>query len=221
MNYSNKPILITGIERSGSTIVAKIIESCGVFTGCTTRMHENHSIKTLVSRLYGDNNLDPRGQFPIPEQPYINLYTHNWKSTIKKILDREGYKGDNLWLYKSSRIGQTWPVWNNLYPEAKWIVVRRRTGDIVQSCIKTGFMSAFKDKSNLQKINAVNEADGWLWWVHEQENRFVEMVDAGLNCKVIWPERMRDGDFEQMYEILNWLGLEWPENFEEQVKKLF
>jgi hypothetical protein len=91
----------------------------------------------------------------------------------------------------------------------------------VQSCIKTGFMSAFKDKANLQKVNAANEADGWLWWVHEQENRFVEMVDAGLNCKVIWPERMRDGDFEQMYEIINWLGLTIPPNFEEQVKKLF
>lgn len=217
----SKPILITGIERSGSSIVAKIIGLCGTYTGSLTKMNENINLKNLVSHLYCENELDPRGQFPIPVQPYISLYTYNWKDSTLSAIHKDGYKKDIPWMYKSSRIGQMWPVWNESYPEARWVIVRRRTGDIIQSCFKTGFMTAFKDKGNLQKINAVNEAEGWMWWIHEQEQRFIEMEKAGLNMRIVWPERMAEEDFTQIKEVVEWLGLQWNENIPDLVHPLF
>jgi hypothetical protein len=102
-----------------------------------------------------------------------------------------------------------WPVWHYAFPDAKWVIVRRRNGDIVQSCLRTGFMRAFRDKRIQQAVGAEDEAAGWLWWCHQHEQRFVEMITEGLQCKIVWPERMVRGDYGQMMELMDWLGLPW------------
>jgi hypothetical protein len=56
---------------------------------------------------------------------------------------------------------------------------------------------------------AYETEEGWLEWVHEYEKRFVEMIQAGVNCKIIWPERMINGNLQQLYEVIEWLGLTW------------
>ena len=48
MNYTNSPIFVTGIERSGATLIAQIIEQAGAFPGKTTPMMENIGLKKLV-----------------------------------------------------------------------------------------------------------------------------------------------------------------------------
>jgi hypothetical protein len=82
-------------------------------------------------------------------------------------------------------------------------------------------MSAFKDPEVRQAVGVENERDGWLWWVHQHEKRFVEMIEQGLNCKVIWPERMMSGDYEQVYEMLDWVGLPWRSDVLAMVDNLF
>ena len=81
-------------------------------------------------------------------------------------------------------------------------------------------MRRFKDANTLQLLNLENEADGWLWWVRQYETKFVEMIQQGLNCRVVWPERMVTGNFEQMYETIKWLGLDWNKNIPEVIKPL-
>lgn len=209
MDKFNNPIFITGVERSGSTIIAKIINMCGAFSGNTTEMMENKGIKEIVDSLYIDMDCNPNGQFPLPYTEGL-MIPCDWKKLINAVINKENGKGQ--WMYKSSRICQIWPIWNYAYPNAKWIIVRRRTGDILASCEKTAFMTAFKNEQIRKIIRANNEREGWLWWVHEHEKRFVEMIEAGVNCKVIWPERMVYGDYGQIYEMLEWVGLEWKKD---------
>ena len=102
-----------------------------------------------------------------------------------------------------------WPVWHYAFPKSKWVIVRRRTGDIVNSCLKTGFMRAFSNRNFQKAVGVDNERDGWIWWVQQHLTRFREMIDEGLNVKIVWPERMVDGDFSQMMELMDWLGLKW------------
>ena len=92
------------------------------------------------------------------------------------------------------------------------LIVRRRTGDVIQSCIKTGYMRIFKDPVIRSEFLFETEAEAWLWWVHEYEKRFVAMIESGLNCRIIWPERMVTGDYKQIYETIEWLGLKWNNN---------
>jgi hypothetical protein len=70
-------------------------------------------------------------------------------------------------------------------------------------------MKAFNMEANQRAVGASNEREGWLWWVHQHEQRFVEMMTEGLNCKVVWPHRMVTGDYEELYDTIDWLGLEW------------
>lgn len=204
----HNPILITGIERSGSTIIAKILAQCGVFVGTATAMGENYAIKVLVNNYYSNTlGIPMTGQNPLPNMKELPIPV-NWEHVINNILQEGGCKKDIPWIYKSSRIAQIWPVWNSTYPEAKWIIVRRKTTDIIHSCLQTGFMSAYSDY------------DGWLGWIKEHELLFQSMIQSGLNYKEVWPERMVNGDFSQIQEVIQWLGLEWNNEIPDIVKVL-
>ena len=196
---NKSPIFITGCERSGSTIIAKIISHCGAFTGTITEMYENIAVKGLLDRYYDLLGADTRGQYPLPDTKKLIIPT-NWKQTIEDILVEEKHNEENLWMLKGSRLCQIWPVWHYAFPNAKWIIVRRRTPDIIDSCLKTGYMRAYKN------------SEGWIGWVHEHENLFVEMIEAGINCKQVWPERLATGDYTQMKETIEWLGLTWKDD---------
>jgi len=193
------PILIVGCPRSGTSMIGGVIKMCGAFTGKLAErgMFENNKILTeIIEPYFTDLGCDPSGQYPLPVSEDISIPAH-WRQRVEQSIFAEGYHGGVAWMYKDSRSSLIWPVWNYAFPNAKWIIVRRRTGDIVQSCLKTGYMTAYDDEA------------GWVAWVHQYEKRFVEMIEAGLNCKVVWPERMVDGDYQQMKETLEWVGLKW------------
>ena len=204
------PILITGCPRSGASIIGSVINLSGAFGGEMSKrgMFTNDRIREEIVYPYFEVlKADKLGQYPLPDTDNLSI-TPNWGKWVQQVMIEEGYK-DGRWMYKDSKLSLTWPIWNYAFPNAKWIIVRRRTGDIIQSCLKTGFMTAF-GSADIQKAVGVNtEQEGWLWWVHQYETRFVRMIETGLNCKVIWPERMVHGDYQQMYETLEWVGLPW------------
>ena len=43
----NQPIFITGADRSGTTLIARIIQICGVFSGVTSNMLENLELREM------------------------------------------------------------------------------------------------------------------------------------------------------------------------------
>jgi hypothetical protein len=207
----NQPIFITGVERSGSTLIAKIFDICGTHIGLVSTMYENLAFKLLISSFLQENK--NHSLFPDIKNQTIPM---NWQSEVLLALKKEGYK-DGPWLCKSSMMSQMWPVWHYAFPNARWIIVRRRTPDIIQSCIKTGYMVMFKEKDHLKQIGVSSEEEGWKWWIHQYEKRFVEMIEAGVDCKQVWPERMVTGDYQQIYETLEWLGLEWNSKIVETI----
>ena len=211
-----KPIFITSAERSGSPIIATIIANCGVFTGRTSKMLENLSIRNLMRMLYEDMKVDPNGQYPLPDIDNLRIPVL-FRKNIIKVLEKDGFRGDGVWLFNSGYLAQTWPVWVHSFPEAQWVIVRRKPTDIVQSCIKTDYMNAFSDPDICAKVGAANAADGWKWWIEQHNQRFIEMINEGLDIKVVWPQRMVHGDYEQVYQMLRWLGLKWKSDVFTQV----
>jgi len=206
------PILITGVERSGISIIARILKGCGMFAGEVTEMFENIQIKKLVDVYYKNNIKIPvEGQYPLPSVNNL-LIPVNWKEDVLKRIMLQGYNGNVPWGYKGARICQIWPIWNYAFPNAKWVIVRRRTGDIVNSCMKTAFMQAFKKEYIRKEIGVDKEEDGWLWWVHAHERLFVQMIEEGLNCKIVWPERMLYDDYSQIHDLLEWVGVDWEKD---------
>lgn len=197
----NNPILITGVERSGSTLIARILDLCGVWSGYCNNMFENQTIVGFNNELL---DLSPIG---LPDVDTLQIPV-NWGKSINGVLVAQKGLG-KPWMVKHSGLTRLWPVWNYAYPDAKWLIVRRKTGDVIQSCVKTGYMRIFKDPVIRNEFLFKTEEEGWLWWIHQYEERFRNMIESGLNCRVIWPERMVTGDYHQMYETIEWLGLKW------------
>ena len=214
-----KPIFVTGTQRSGTSLVAKIIELAGVYAGNTNTMSENLKIKNYMDSYYDLLSMDKNGQYPLPQISELPI-PNNWKERVEALLRVDGWDGFQTWMYKSNRMSQIWPVWVHAFPGARWIIVRRRTGDIVASCEKTAYMKAFKDVVIQRQVGVLNEKEGWLWWIRQHEKRFVEILNEGLNCKVIWPERLIQGDYSQVYEMLQFLGLPWNEKIVVDIEPL-
>lgn len=205
------PIIITGIPRSGSSMIAGVINRCGAFGGEMSGykgVNENDAIKEILEKPYlASIWADEMGQYPLPDKNKISIPLA-WKDMVDDIFERQGYSGGE-WFYKSSRACLLWRIWDDAYPKAKWLIVRRRTGDIIESCKKTGYMKAFKNEKHCKAVKAKTEDEGWLWFVHEYEKRFVEMITEGVDHRIIYPERLVYNDYSQLYEALDWLGLKW------------
>lgn len=203
LEIKQSPTLITGCARSGTSLVAGVIHICGSFAGQTgpgnkyneKGLFENMKIRTIDKDYLKSIGMDPKGQNPLPDTSKLTIPT-DWKNRIEKSIISDGYQ-DGPWFYKGARNCLTWPVWHYAFPNAKWVIVRRRSADIAESCLKTSFM------------NAYSTYEEWIKWVNHHEECFVEMIKAGLNVKMVWPERMVKGDYEQMYELIEWLGLSW------------
>ena len=218
------PILITGIPRSGASMIAQAIHICGAFGGVMSNkrgMFENDRIRDTVIKSYLNLiGVDDQGQFPLTghlEHPWI---PSDFRQRVDGVMESEGYK-KGLWMYKDSRIPLMYRVWQYAYPDAKLIIVRRRTGDITQSCIKTAYMNAYKVGGRGLVNQTLTEEEGWLQMVHKYEELFIEIINSGVNCKVVWPERMMYGDYKQLYETLDWVGLTWRSEILNVIDPLF
>ncbi len=217
MKKLDSPIIVTGCPRSGTSIIAGMLGLCGAFTGKTPQpvkgesrsMGENKRIFTQAVLPYLlDVEIDPTGQWPIQYNDIPNMPPEICRQQVSTALHMYKYI-DGPWLYKSNVASIMWKVWNEAFPNAKWIIVRRRTGDIVSSCMSTSYMQAFKDQENIEAIGTSTEQEAWIKWVRLYETFFIDMITAGLNCKIVWPERFIQGDYEQLHEIIDWVGLQW------------
>jgi hypothetical protein len=203
------PILITGCARSGTSMVAGIVHMSGAWGGVMrgkTRynakgMFENKEIvNSIIKPMLRSWGCDPMGQKPLPRIETVkhlpDAVQEKLKRVVLKSLIREGLR-DQQWMYKGAKMCLMWPLWAKAFPDAKWIIVRRETEDIVSSCLRTAFMRAYQKRS------------GWLMWVAEHEKRFEEMTDAGLEIHEVWPQRMIAGDFTEIQQVINNIGLNW------------
>jgi hypothetical protein len=200
------PIIITGIPRSGTSLVSGCINICGAFGGNMVAGNHNNAkgffenlrIRELDRKYLRDIGYDAKGQNPIPGNTKNLNIPSGRRSKVIEYIRQDGYN-TGPWFFKVAKGPLIWPVWHYAFPNAKWIIVRRRSVDIVNSCLRTGFMNGYSD------------FDGWMGWVNTYENRFVEMIQSGLNVKQVWPERMIRGNYEQLYEVIDWLGLKWEQ----------
>lgn len=207
LDTMKQPILITGCARSGTSLIAGIIDICGAKGGETAGptgdnkkgMFENTNIRDNIEKHYLKSiNCDPKGQNPLPDTNDMNIPV-TWQQRVEGVMTSERVGENEQWYYKSGKSALIWPVWHYAFPGAKWIIVRRRSADIAESCLNTGFMNAYENYED------------WIKWINHHEEKFVQMIQAGLNVKVIWPERLMKWNYEQLYELIEWLGLEWRE----------
>jgi len=202
--YTDKPILVTGCARSGTSLTAGILEICGAYGGKTCGptaynkkgQFENTEIRNQIVKDYlRRNGWDPLCQDPLP--PRDLEPEPGWKDKVLAVMRKHGYKGERPWYYKGAKMCLMWQLWHDAFPKATWIIVNRNADEIVQSCLKTPFMRKRKD------------AASWMEWVNIHRQRFSDMEKAGLIVFNVYPSELISEQLDNMEKIVAFLGLEW------------
>lgn len=211
----NRPILITGAARSRTSLVAGIVHLCGAFGGQLLPpninnkkgMFENFAIREqIIKPFLRYLNADPLGQNPLPDQEQVRKLTSGqgfgiiWKCRVLDILRSQGLHKEMRWFYKDAKICLTWQAWREAFPDARWIIVRRNTDEIIDSCLRTSFMKGYKNR------------EGWEGWVNFHIKRFCEMLFSDMNITVIWTDKLLDGDYSVIQPLVEESGLKWDKN---------
>ena len=142
------PILITGMHRSGTTLVARMLQTLGVFMG--HHLDDNHEALAFLD--LNDRVLHrahaawdrPGGVEDLLELPVVAeaLVDALREATRTPAFARayRGHAGASLqppgfaaWGFKDPRTSVTWPLWLRVFQDARMIHVRRHGVDVAAS----------------------------------------------------------------------------------------
>jgi len=169
-------ILVTGVARSGTSLTTEILRNLGCWlgpAGDVNEFQENLVVREyLVKGYLIALDADPLGQDPLPDTDDLPLV----EGFRDLVLERIRGTGTPI-AYKDAKICLMWPVWADAFPEAKWVLVRRDPDRIVDSCIRTPFMSRFG-----------NDRTEWRRWVDEYERRLAAIHASSCDSVEIWPD---------------------------------
>ena len=207
----NKPILITGCARSGTSMTAGIIEICGAWGGKTcgptpfnpkgqfeNRDIVNHIIKPFLKEL----KYDPMGQRPLPDPDMIDFiatpeFGTHWNSLVLHVLKNQGLSEYKQWYLKDTKPCITWQVWHAAFPNAQWVIPYRNNKITIDSLMKTSFMRRYKTR------------EGWQRYIDYHRERVRHMVLNGLDVSYVNTELLVKSEWDEMKAVIKHLGLEW------------
>jgi hypothetical protein len=195
----HSPILVTGSPRSGTSLIAGVISICGAFPGRVDRMKENVRIREKIIKPFMiTQRLDHTGQVlsPANELQRVELIAQPRFFGILKI---EGWDMKTPWMYKDCRTAVLSPVWARMFPDGVFVLVRRDRAEIVNSCVKTGYMAAYSDPGD------------WGRMVQQYEARMELIKQSGVRWVEIYPTEAIHGDFRSLKRLIEVLGLHWEE----------
>jgi hypothetical protein len=224
INSITPPILVTGCPRSGTSMIAGIVSICGGFTGRVDRMWENIKIRERVIKPYFEHQLkkDPAGHYPLPtvEEVFVleEWFNLNLRGRIKGILLEQGWDWQP-WMYKDSRSLLIWPTWIGEFPDATWVIVRRREEDILNSCVKTGYMRVSFQSNINDQLEGDHLAEAWKTMIAGYLRSISEVKCSKARIFEVWPDKMVKNDFTEIEQMIRSLGLQWkPDQVKEFIQ---
>ena len=105
----SRPILITGLARSGTSLVAGLISACGAWSGTTVPgnkenikgYYEHINLRENVNKaLLKKLGCDPLGVRSLP--PTVLPEEEDFKKIVLEILEHDGYKSKAPWMFKDA-----------------------------------------------------------------------------------------------------------------------
>jgi hypothetical protein len=134
------------MHRSGTSMVAKLLQTCGVFLGPEEELgfdsndgephYENVRFVALndeiLSRLGGSWNNPPEFRPNWERMPEVETLTRQAKKLIKR------FSVQNIWGWKDPRNSLTLPFWRRLVPDLRLVICLRNPLEVAYSLRKRG-----------------------------------------------------------------------------------
>jgi hypothetical protein len=200
------PVLVTGLPRSGTSMVAGLLGLAGLWLGHTVPggqenirgFFENVILRERVQKeILRQGRFDPLGVQQLPPPAWHPLIK-SLRAVVGAALAAQQYDGRHIWGFKDAKLTLTWRVWHEHFPRARWVVVRRSSDEIVASCLRTSFMKQHS-----------GDPAFWKQFVAD----YIERLEA-LQREVGWSRVVAAGDvaagrFDALKQLVGDLGLSW------------
>lgn len=209
-DFRNRPILVTGMARSGTSMVAGLLALSGAWTGQTLAgdphnpkgYFENLALREGVTkRLLHALGCDPLGIAKLPELATLPK-GEGLAGPILAALEKQGYDGRRPWLFKDAKTALLWPLWRDAFPGASWVIVRREEAGILASCLRTPFMRQHS-----------KDPDFWRAVIAAYRDRLDALVawgaESGAAVHEIDSDDLVAGNLEPLATLAARLDLHW------------
>lgn len=199
------PILVTGLPRSGTSLLAGCLAICGAWTGPTAGpspsnrkgSFENEALKDrFVKPTLALVGADPLGLDPLPPvaaRPPIEATP--FRDLVERELRRQGWDGARAWLFKDAKLALIWPLWAAAFPEARWVVTHRHLLDVALSAVRAEPMA--------RRLGY--DVERWTRWARDYRMR-LQSVPARHALSI---DRGVFADRTGLESLVGSLGLAW------------
>ncbi len=138
---SSPPVIIIGMHRSGTSLVSRLLEECGIFQGWDKDEHnESLFFQTVNENLFRQEGADwdnPEKLYKSLQAPDRLVLAVNYVASLLEYYQKRQPEGEKygvgsstLWGWKDPRNTITLPVWRTLFPKSKVIHVVRNGIDV-------------------------------------------------------------------------------------------
>ena len=235
------PVVVVGMHRSGTSLVSRILDDCGVMMGKDLQEdHESIFFISLNEWIYGNagaswerpgalselTNLPPAME-AVEEYVRKRLSSRSSRKYSGKLLKNGLFDMDERWGWKDPRNGPTLPLWRSIWPDMKVIHVIRHGVDVAAS-LKTrnsahweGDVSRFKkwlptyswrsSKSPIMRGQRSSTLEGGLSFWSEQLDIESEILAPIEDKHVVRYEELLSSPRDSITKILEYISIEITE----------
>ena len=235
------PVVVVGMHRSGTSLVSRILDDCGVMMGKDLQEdHESIFFISLNEWIYGNagaswerpgalselTNLPPAME-AVEEYVRKRLSSRSSRKYSGKLLKNGLFDMDERWGWKDPRNGPTLPLWRSIWPDMKVIHVIRHGVDVAAS-LKTrnsahweGNVSRFKkwlptyswrsSKSPIMRGQRSSTLEGGLSFWSEQLEIESEILAPIEDKHVVRYEELLSSPRDSITKILEYISIEITE----------
>ncbi len=149
MLQRNDPVLLLGMHRSGTTLLAQMLGEMGMHLGRNLEEHYESVFiidanDWLLARAHGSWDQPTPMRWLLEEPDCRRTMVESLRSRVDSISFLRRYVGGKrlrafagngplLWGWKDPRTTATWPLWKEVFPRARAITVHRNGVDVAAS----------------------------------------------------------------------------------------
>ena len=212
-----RPLFLTGLPRSGTSMVMRALASQGLWLGETIPGNpdnpegyaENRALReTQLKPLLSLLGADPRGVAPLPRTEALPPCPALARRLLKTIR-AEGYDGRRPWGYKDPKLSLLWPLFARAFPQATWVVVTRERDKVLSSIARASFMRRHS-----------TSAEFWKPFCACYDARLDSLRASGVTLFEIQAEALMAGDLRPLEPVCAALGLGFdPESAQHALRR--
>ena len=200
------PVIVSGAARSGTSMTTGCIHRCGLQIGSDCGptpwnrkgQYENRELIQTAQKAYLSSiGMDPAAQHPLPA--YEDLAPDpTRRERVLEVVHRQGVDTDSLWGFKDAKALVDWPIWDEAFPDAVWVLTRRDIEANARSCMNTRFMRAHRN------------IEGWREWAQYHRQRAEDLkAHAPDRVYIVDTEDLKSGRFDEIRGAVEAIGLQW------------